>query len=472
MLLQGIEQAGMSAACYCLFGLGVVLLFAKPRLGVLYYIAACLLSTDTPFLQNVVSSSPLISIHTVGIGGMSIMPLWTLLVLAFCLLFVMQKGGIALMSRFDRIILYWGGLFLTSAIIGMPNLLEALRVCISDASWYINTATAYLAVRLLFQREKDLKQLSVILVSCLAIRAISGIVFYLLGIGEISNTIVKPVLDSCRVLFPLLVLLGISVYYLPNIRFVTKIIFITFAFAGIFNVLIYASRGSMIFLVFSMLLLSFFLRKPNSRNFEVSRKFKRILIPSAILITITLLAMHFFRPGSINYAVWKLQSTTQLNYAHSVSSAGVRWLEFLNIFVHLLDGGNIIWGEGLGGYFTDNYIPFAISLLDGNAFPNEWILQNTLYKPHGSQLFILLKMGVGGAIIYFTLLLLFFIRSWKAAKKILNPYWYSMCVACVVFLPLFYYKSFNSKLQISMGIVMAVIVNIIALHERRSHYKF
>jgi O-antigen ligase len=181
--------------------------------------------------------------------------------------------------------------------------------------------------------------------------------------------------------------------------------------------------------------------------------------------------MHYVRPGSLEYIVWKINSIRAISLfdtgMRGITSAEVRWLSFLNIVSHLWDTGNILWGVGLGGYFTDDYIPFASFLLDGSAFKNEWILQNKLYKPHGAQLVILLKMGVIGAIVYLGLLLIFFIRSWKATVKITSsPLWHSVCAACVAFLPLLSYKNFTSKIQIFMGITMAVIVNIVAIHTR------
>jgi hypothetical protein len=407
-LLQALENFGIAAAFYGLFMLGAVLLFAKPKLGILYYISVCILSTDTPLIN---ATSPLVSIHTVGIGSMALMPLWTLLLLGFLLLVLLYRGSIVFYARYDGIIALLGFLFLVAAVIGSVNISHGARIFISDASYYINTATIYVAIRLFFQREKDLRLLTSIVIVCLGVRALAGIVFYIIGIGAIAPHLVKPVMDSVRNLFPFLPLLGFAFYYLPGIKASTKTTMIIFAFGGVFNVMTYASRGNMILLMFCLLLLLFLLRRPNARTFEHLRKIKRIILPAFCFLGLTLVAMHFIRPGSLNFITWKLKSTLELGDATILSSANVRWLEFQNIVAHLWDKGSILWGEGLGGYFTDHYKPFAKNLLDGSAFKNEWIFADMLYKPHGSQLFTLLKMGILGTAFYFFLLLVFFIRG-------------------------------------------------------------
>lgn len=459
-IIQAVEKTAISTAFFAIYAFGVVLLAANPRLGILFYIAVCLLGTDTPLIN---ATSPLISIHTVGLGGMALMPIYTLSVLGFLVIFLLYKGRIVYEKNFDSIMFSIGGLFLIAGIIGLHNLSHGPRIYISDASWYINMITSYLAVRLFFRKGHDLKLLVMVVIACLGVQAFAGIIFYIFGVGAVSANVVKPVMDSARNLFPLLVILGFSVYYMPRVSLTTKTIIVMFGFSGVFNVLTYASRGNMILTTFAILLLLVLLHKPQSKNIELSRKIKRIIFPSVVFVAASLLAMHFIRPGSLNFIIWKLKSTLEIGDADILSSANVRWLEFQNIVAHLWNNGSILWGEGLAGYFTDDYKPFAMNLLDGSAFKNQWILANTLYKPHGSQLFILLKMGVGGAFIYFALLFLFFVRCWKAKRYILFPFWLSVFTSLLAFLPLIYYKNFNSKLQVFMGIVMAVLVNIIHL---------
>lgn len=462
-LLQLFEHVGIAAAFYGLFMLGGVLLIAKPKIGVLYYISVCILSTDTPFIN---APSPLVSIHTVGFGGMALMPLWTASLLLFLILYLMHRGvPVKYNKQFGKIVLHLGGLFLIAAAIGSFNFLKAPRIYISDASYYINMATVYLAIRIFFRQEKDLKLLISVFVSCLAVRAIAGILFYFLGIGEVGSFIVKPVLDSSRVLFPLLVLLGFAAYYTPGIRNDLKKAMLFFAFAGIFNVLTYASRGNMFLLAFGLLLLFFLMRKPRSKGIGIVQKTKKIILPTVFLVIATLIIMHQLRPGSLNYITWKLASTIEVGDRADISSANVRWLEAQNIVAYLWQNGNILWGEGLGGYFIDSYKPYAIYTIGKDAYQYDWIVNGTLYKPHGSQLFFLLKMGVVGSILYFTLLILFFIRSCKKLRLDLPDYWRAILAACVAFLPLLIYKNFNSKLQISMGIVLAIIVNIITIQQ-------
>lgn len=478
ILLQSIEKARIHGVFFGIFALGVVLLLTKPRIGIMFYISVCLLSSDVSQLIEIgrgTFNQPPVSIHTVSVGNFAIMPLWTISVLFVMLLQMsMRKAIIIFRPKFDKIIFYIGLIFLFAGAIGLINLLESPRIYISDASYFINMATAYFAVRIYFQKERDLKQLVMVIISCLVIWSSAGILLYILGIGAITDTLIKPVVDSCRSLFPLLVFASVATFYIPGISASFKISMILFGFAGIFNILTYASRGNIIFLLFGILLLLFLLRGSNTTIFEGMRKFKKIIIPSVILIVLALLSMHYIRPGCLNYIVWKFESLFSISLfdpiMKNISSAEVRWLSFLNIIHYLWNTGKIVWGTGLGGYFSDNYILFASYVIGKSAFPDEWILNNTLYKPHGTQLFILLKIGVFGIFAYYGVLLLFFLRSWKAAAKIRYSYlWYSIYSACIAFLPLLYYKNYISKIQIFMGIIMAVIVNIVIIHYRKEN---
>jgi hypothetical protein len=169
------------------------------------------------------------------------------------------------------------------------------------------------------------------------------------------------------------------------------------------------------------------------------------------------------RPGSLDYVYWKLTSTTDLEYDTDLSSAAVRWLEWKNIVAHLVDKRTLLWGEGLGGWFTDKYYPFSAWLLGGSSYPDEWILQGRLYKPHGTQLFVLLKMGVLGIILYFGTLLLLFLHSVRIFRRLNTIDFKYITLGIVAFTPFLLYKNYISKLQVFMGICLGIIAAIEAL---------
>ena len=450
---------------YGLFAFGVLLLFIRARWGILLFFAVCLLSTDT---RSVTATEGLVSVHTISIGGFSLMVIWTLLVLFVLLLMFLHRGFFPNKAEnyFDRGLIYLGGLFICASLVGIGNLIENPRMYISDLSYFINMAVAYFAVRLFFRGEKDLNILVILLVCCIGVRAIAGMVYYLLGFGAISPHVVKPVMDSSRNLFHFLPILAIAVLYFRGIYPSTKNVLLVFAIVGTANVLFYASRGNLILLTISIILLSFILAQPGCKNTEVFQKLRKISFPIFVLILFVIVLMHYYRPGSLNYVWWKMRSTIEIDYIREISSAGVRWLEAENIVAYLWHNGTILWGQGLGGWFVDDYIPFATELLGGWAFPDEWILQNKLYKPHGSQLWVLLKMGVLGTFVYFGILLWIFVKGWNLTRHIDRVYWRAISSASVVFLLTLYYKNFTSKLQIFLGILLGIIANIYFLHYR------
>jgi len=396
------------------------------------------------------------------------MVIWTLLIF-IVLLFVFLKRDVYLItskSYFDRGFIYIGGLFFGAAVIGIGNLIDNPRIYISDASYFINMAIAYFAVRLFFRLEKDLNTLVIFLVSCIGVRASAGMIFYLLGIGTISPHIVKPVMDSSRNLFHFLPLLALATLYFRGIQRSTKYLLFAFAIVGTCNVFFYSSRGNFILLAISIILLTMILQQPRSKKPEIFRKTVRIFIPVVVLIATAIFLMHYYRPGSLNYVWWKIKSTVEIDYSTEISSASVRWLEAQNIAIHLWHEGTLFWGQGLGGWFADDYIPFATKLLGAAAYPDEWIMQNKLYKPHGTQFWVFLKMGIFGIIIYFGILLWMFLKGWNFSRDINHVYWRAISSASVVFLLTLYYKNFTSKLQIFLGIILAIIANISFLHYR------
>lgn len=455
--IEWASNAKITSIAYGLFALGILLLFTKLQWGILFYISVCLLSSDTPGITE-----ELISVHTISIGNFSIMVIWTLAVF-FILIYVLVYENSSVnfeKNIFDRGIIYLGGLFTGAALIGISNLIENPRIYISDASFFINMAIAYFAVRMIFYRGRHLNTLFIFLVSCIGVRALAGVIYYILGIGAIKPHIVKPVTDSSGVLFHFLPLLAIAVLYFRGIERSTKYILIAFAIVGTFNVLFYASRGNLILMVVSIILLGAVLKQPGQKTTELFRKTKKIFFRAIVLIVTAILIMNFYRPGSINYIWYKIRSTIEIDYSTKITSAGVRWLEAKNITSHLWNEESIIWGEGLGGWFSDNYFPYTTNLLGGDAYPDEWILQNKLYKPHGSQLFIFLKMGIMGIIIYFGILLWIFVKGLKLSRDINHAYWRAIISASVIFLLTLYYKNFTSKLQIFFGILLAIISNI------------
>jgi len=453
---------------YVLFGFGIAILILKIKWGILYYLTVNLLSTDTPYTYLTTGFS---SVHTTQIAGMTIMSLWTLLVLFWSVCHIMQKMRTKVfLSHIDKLMLIMGLLFGIEAVLGLRHSNINLSVFISDFSYFINMGIAYLAVRLTCRDKHSLYVLLALVVACLIVRACAGIIYFFVGIGEMAGANVRAVTDSIRNIFPLLILLNIAYFvrYPFSKDHVVRRLFMLGGIIGMFNLISYASRGNIVMTFIGFIILMLLSRNYKSPRRHLSFPFKsffKIVIPVIILLSLTLWSMETIRPGSSRYVSWKLHSLTMINSkGDKISSAATRWLEFKNIVPYLWDRGSIIWGEGLGGWFTDEYYPFAASLLGGSAFKDEWILQGRLYKPHGTQLFILLKMGVGGLVVYYSILFMIFIKGIKVSRICNDPLLRIFLLGIISFLPLLFYKNFISKMQVFMGILIGIIAVVQKLY--------
>lgn len=465
LFFVGIELASyhnIALISYGLLAAGAMLLIVNLQLGVLFYFATLLLSTDTPYTLNTTGFS---SVHTTAIAGLSVMNMWTLFLLAVCGAYIVisRRRHPVERQRLDRLVVALAIPFALAAVIGLKNLDDNLRIYIHDASYYGNLAIAYLAVRLTCQDRRWLYRLVSVLVVSITVFALAGVVYYVVGIGQFAGSNVRAVWDSSRNLFPILVLLGLACYLLgPRIPESTRAVLFIGTVAGAFNVISYASRGNLILLSLGVLLLLFL----NKTRYGASIDFRQVVKVALIVGMLTVLilwAMAQLRPGSLNYVYWKLVSTVDLEYDQDISSAATRWLEWKNINAHLLRNGTIILGEGLAGWFTDSYYPFALSLLGGSAYPDDWILSGRLYKPHGTQLFILLKMGIGGLVFYHGILTLIFLEGIRILRRSRSDYASCIALAIVAFMPLLFYKAFSSKMQLFMGALIAILAVINSL---------
>ena len=284
-------------------------------------------------------------------------------------------------------------------------------------------------------------------------------IFWFLGIGQINAHVVKPIMDSVRNVFPLILLLGVSTFYLrinyaDNYRY-TYI----FSLFSAFNIFIYASRGNMIMTVLCLIFLFYLLR-----SFKGSSvRFIKANVYLVVLVTISIVTMAILE-NSLQLIIWKLSSLTSSSIfsgnAADIGSTGTRVLELINIFYHLRDTNSLIWGKGLGGYFRDDYIPYAHLYLGASTYNDEWILKREIFKPHGTPLFLFLKLGLGGAILYYLVFIYATVKSCKPIVQLRDYGGHYIYVTFIAFLPLLYYKNFTSKLQIVMGILIAVVANV------------
>jgi len=473
LLIDYSSYLGIKPVVYILFVLGIIIPLINLRWGLFYYLTISLLSGDT---SRILNSSHFISIHVTQLGQTTLITYLTIFIFLVAIsYFLIKKRKKIKITIIDQLIIAVVILYCISGIIGLKNFLQFSKYYISDASYIINLVFIYFVIRLVITNKKQLKQLISLIILCFVVRSLVGIIYYYYGIGMPAGINVRTFYDSSRNLLPFIFFLCtlLALYLWKKISSGQKIILILFSLSALFHIITFASRGNMIFTGIGILLIILFLI---NRPLHIQKK---ILIKTTMFVILgiglTLISVQIIRPGALAYPEWKIKSLYEVNTdSAKLSSTSSRILEFKNIFNHLSTHNNLLWGEGLGGWFRDEYHPYVHKLLGGGAYPDKNILERKIFKPHGSQFMILLKMGLGGLVIYYSLLMIIFIQSYKIFKKIKEPYYKAIALAITVFLPLLFYKNFISKIQIFFGIILAILacINCFKSHIDKNYQKF
>lgn len=213
-----------------------------------------------------------------------------------------------------------------------------------------------------------------------------------------------------------------------------KNVYIILIIIGTYVTISFASRTSVFFLLFQILLFFMFGGK------TVRKKLLNPYIIVLFLIPIFVVT----RNMNLDHFLWKIttfESSLDTDFGDGSDSSLVRFYETLNIYETIKD---YPLGKGLGGYFTDQYYPYAKNLLGKNSYKDEWIFDNTLFKPHSFVLFVFLKFGIPGLILLLKWLKELFVRLKRSHNDDI--------IYILTFLPFLLYKSFNTQLMVWFAI--------------------
>jgi len=453
------------AFTYLVLFFGLLLPVINIRLGFYYYLIISLLSDDVSRIYTSNRYAPFTSVHITSLGPLTIMAAWTLF-MSFILIshHVMVRKKIKL-CRFDKYMLSLVMLYVFAGIVGIPNFFQFTRTYIHDASYIINMVVCYFLVRLAFRKENELKKLISLVMVCYGARTIVSLLFYLLGIGRHIGHNIKVGYDSGYTILALLVFFCLCVLiHVSRMKLEHRLLLWILGFAGLFNIITFSSRGDVITFVLGFFIILFALRG-NSVRKGTRAKF---IFTLALIAVLSFTTINTVRPGALNYLKWKMSTVIPWDLTgvgpNAALSALTRVLEAMNIFQKELSEGSLVWGEGLGGWFTD-YYPFPN--YDPSAFSEEELLMRKFFSPHGTQLVIFLKMGIGGFLFYYFIMLLLFRESYLVYQKMNNKYFKSVALAFLSFLPVLFYKNYTSKLQVFFGLALAILANIQALQSKR-----
>ncbi len=466
LLIDYSSYTGLVSFTYLIFFIGLIIPLINLRWGLYYYIVVALLSDD---ISRIIGLPEFTSIHFTTLGHLTLISYLTIFMFCVALAhFFVHKKKFHIIFL-DKIVAGLIFLFLIAAAIGLPNLLEFPREYIENASYIINLAIFYFVVRLVIIDEKSLKKLISIIIFAFVIKAVVGLFYYYFGFGQKAGASVRVFYESGGHLLglPFLWLSLLLVFLWVKIPKSQKLLLAIFIFAILFHIITYASRANLIFLGLSIFLVFLFMLNwpPHIQKKSLIR-YGIVVILVLVLVPI---GIHLLRPGALDYVKWKLISTIEVDLeAEAPSSVAVRFLAGQNIWHHLDERGNLFWGEGLGGWFTDKHNPYFHRVLGAAAYPEEHIIARQVFSPHGLLFWIPLKMGIMGFIVFYLLLVIIFIYGYKIFKSAKDLNWKAIALGITVFLPLFFNKLYISKIQVFFGILLAILACIYILNRDKN----
>lgn len=461
LLIHWTSYSNITPFCYLLFVLGVGLTFVKMSWGFYFYLIVSMFSDDTVQIS---------SIHLVAFGPFTISIYWTLFMLCMMIGCYLKRPKSFRFQKYDKYMLGVMSLYAIAGLVGAANLLQYPRDYISDASYMLNMAIAYFFIRIWVTKEGQIKRLVSLIIISYGIKAAVGVVFYQIGVGMPAGPNLRVIYESGRVILgPVFFLCFSFLFLLKKINIGHKVLAFLFAMSTLFHLISFGSRGSSILTVFGLLLFFTFLWV-NGYRFQVA-KYAVVML---ILIVLCLGLINTMRPGAVKNVAWKLSSLAQydMSKVEKYNSISVisRLMECLNIFYTELNENCLIWGRGLGGWYSDEYYPFGEVFVMHTSFPKDNFATRRFMKPHGTPLVLFLKMGIGGLLAYYFIMFLFLRRGYILFQRTSDLYWKAVILGFTVALPFFYYKNFMSKLQIFLGVILAILANIESLNARKSGF--
>ena len=234
--------------------------------------------------------------------------------------------------------------------------------------------------------------------------------------------------SSPHIMWPLFFTVVMSGNYLRNYIGI-------FSFFGAFKI----ARGEILNIGISLTMIIFYFYKLTS---GVTKAHKLNIFKSMtglILIIIFLLTyLKFWHSYIFDFIFFKFDFFISLALGEiSSNSVLMRFVEFQNIMAFYISNTDaLIWGRGLGSYFTFSEFP-PVRALEINDFSISEISSGLFYKPHHFINFLLLKGGLIGLSLYIIFCLRFLVMGLKIVKhgnineKILGYYLFFFSIYCL-----------------------------------------
>ena len=467
MLIEIITNYGNNFLAFFLFLATLLVVVFNVRKNFKYLILIFLISDDqSRFLSDPINNA-VYSIYT--IPNLSMLITIILFIISFYIYFIRGKiifRELTLLINFLKFIVYVGLFF------GIFNLFNYPRIVISDLSYFINTFAFLVITYHIYSSESKSEGQSVLIynfrdllssiIIAVSVKYLILLILFILGNGEIVGNMVKVTGESAKSLSPLYASIFLLLYIFN--KKITRFFYLFMFLVSLLITLSVASRSTLVLGVLSLLVVIFL------SNVSTFKKQYFILF-SVLGLGLSIYVIESFQPGAMTNVLWKLGSINEIDInarKHSSLSAITRAIEILNIYYMHIENFTMVFGAGFGSYFVDTYVPFPFSLYGTDAYKDEWIMNRTFFKPHTTPIFLFLKIGLGGVIYYYGVFVKIYINLIKKIKLIPISIEYYFALAILPNMFIIITKNFSSKMQIALGIYMAILFLSIKAYERRN----
>jgi hypothetical protein len=387
-----------------------------------------------------------------------------LLASVFIYRFIFNKNTSFRIPKFiGRSVFYLILLYLTAALIGLPNIFSFSRAYISDLSPLLYLGTFFGLTALIIKDKKDLNLFVWLILLAIGAKSFVWFTQYVIGTGYHWGTALRVTFESGKVLQILLIFTFSALLIASKKRKITarNLFYFFMAFIGFFNLFVFAGRMAWMatFVGFLMFL-----------TFLSTKTRIKALISGIIIVAVTAGSAYLIRPEA--FKVFELMARTiPETFSGKISeenhSSSVRFLEAVNIWGKLTDNNNLLWGDGLGGSFDFKYLtpPFAFEKGD---YSDEEISSGRFFKPHNTFLNVFLKMGLIGLIFFLFIFGMFVVQTYKNAKfQIGKSQWKCFSIGFACSMPLILLNNWTSKMNLLIGVLLALVLRIYTLSKAK-----
>lgn len=432
---------------YLILIIGIATIIYDDILGMKLFLLSLIISDDFPKYFSKLNPVDFNSIYTIKVFGNTMIMVWTSVVLAKILFreCILNRFTIntLLHSNDLKTILF---IFITSIFWGLQNVYSAPKYYINDLSFILNILVGiYLSIVLIDSKEK-IKSFFLFFLFVASVKYVLVIVDSIIMSLSTDLYTLKAESGAYLSIIPLSFFI-IHCYRQRSARILDRNTYLFLLSGCILSIaynVVTASRGRFIILTLALI-----------GAIIITKRYSLFFVSLAVIISI-ITCLFFINPKFIGYALWKV-STVNPTSEDSASSS-VRATELNNIFRMQIDKLYLLpFGTGLGGHFTSRYEPFRFELLGGDAYQDEWIIQDKFFKPHGTILFVILKFGVVGFLLLYYSIFSITIRSLNYYLNI-NDTLSDIYIVLSLSLPLLFIVNFTPKTQILSGLILGVLL--------------